>query len=56
MAAAGGVGIAAMVVMLGAVAGIAFLLWLGLSKGDPEANAYGPPPAPVFGGASTTTV
>lgn len=24
--------------------GLAFLLWVGLSKGDPAANQYGPPP------------
>jgi uncharacterized membrane protein YhaH (DUF805 family) len=25
--------------------GIGFLLWVGLSKGDPGSNQYGPPPA-----------
>ena len=30
---------------------IAFLLWVGLSKGDPGENQYGPPPTPLIGGA-----
>ncbi len=32
---------------------LAFLLWVGLSKGDPGENQYGPPPTPLIGGATT---
>lgn len=31
---------------------IGFLLWLGLSKGDPGDNQYGPPPRPLIGGGA----
>ena len=55
-AAAGGMGLMAVVMFVAVVANLAFLLWVGLSKGDPDANAYGPPPAAVFGGASRTAV
>lgn len=55
-AAMGGMGLMSMVMFLAVVANLAFLLWIGLSKGDPQPNAYGPPPASVFGGASPTAV
>jgi uncharacterized membrane protein YhaH (DUF805 family) len=42
-AALGGMGIAALFFLLAFVVNIAFLLWVGLSKGDPGSNQYGPP-------------
>ena len=56
MAVAGGMGMMAIVMLLAAAANLAFLLWVGLSRGDAGENAYGPPPAPMFGGASPTPV
>lgn len=41
-------------VIIGGIVSIGFVLWAGLAKGDPGPNAYGPPPAPIFGGASAT--
>ena len=43
--AAGGVGVAMILVLLAFSAGIFFLLWMGLSRGDPDPNRYGQPPA-----------
>ncbi|MDO9472116.1 MAG: DUF805 domain-containing protein [Caulobacter sp.] len=35
--------------LLGAlVIGIGFLIWQGVALGEPDANRYGPPPAPAF--------
>lgn len=41
MGAMGAIGLIAVLLF---VAYIGFVLWVGLSKGDPGANAYGPPP------------
>lgn len=56
MAAAGGMGMMALVMFVAFAANLGFLLWVGLSRGDPQPNAYGPPPATLFGGASPTAV
>ena len=40
-----------LVIML--LVNLAFLLWVGLSKGDPAANQYGPAPAALTGTAAT---
>lgn len=53
-AAVGGFGLMVLLMSLAALAGLAFLLWVGLTRGDPQPNAYGPPPEPLFGGAPTT--
>jgi uncharacterized membrane protein YhaH (DUF805 family) len=55
-AAVGGMGIMAGVMGLTLLAELAFLLWVGLSKGDPQPNAYGAPAPSVFGGAAPTPV
>jgi uncharacterized membrane protein YhaH (DUF805 family) len=44
-AAMAGLGAAAGLMGLGGLIGFAFLLWVGLSKGNLEANQYGAPPA-----------
>jgi len=49
-----GFGMAAMVMGLAALIGLAFLLWVGLSKGDPGDNRYGPPPRQLVGGSTPT--
>lgn len=43
--AAGGLGVAILLVLVAFLTGIAFLLWMGLSQGEPEPNRFGPPPA-----------
>jgi uncharacterized membrane protein YhaH (DUF805 family) len=45
MSAVGAMGTMSIVWMVIGLAGIAFLLWVGLSKGDAGDNKYGPPPA-----------
>ena len=55
-AALGGLGVIALMSFLAFAASLAFLLWVGLSRSDPEPNAYGPPPAAMFGGASPTAI
>ena len=54
LAAGGAAGLAGigMLAMVGGLIGLAFLLWAGLSKGDPAPNAYGPVPTPNFGGST----
>jgi uncharacterized membrane protein YhaH (DUF805 family) len=42
--AAGGIGLSIILVMIAFLTGIAFLLWVGLSRGQPGENRYGPPP------------
>ena len=50
MAMLGGVGAAGALGLLSLIATIAFVLWVGLTKGDPGDNAYGPPRAtPLVG-------
>jgi uncharacterized membrane protein YhaH (DUF805 family) len=44
MAALGGFGVMALVLCLCLIVGIGFLLWVGLSQGEPGDNRYGPPP------------
>ncbi len=51
----GGMGLIFMLWAVVGLAGVAFLLWVGLTRGDAEPNAYGPPPAPVFGSSVTPT-
>ena len=46
-AAMGGMGVMAMLGMLFALLSLAFLLWVGLTPGDPGSNTYGEPPAPT---------
>lgn len=46
MAAMGG---ASIVMILSFVAYIAFVLWVGLAKGEPGPNRYGPPPVSTTG-------
>lgn len=36
-----------LIAMLAGLASLAFLIWIGATPGQPEANQYGPPPAPV---------
>ena len=50
-----GMGLALGVFALAGLACIAFLLWIGLTKGDPAANQYGPPQPSVFGSSTTPT-
>ena len=52
MAALAGMGL---VMLLAFAAWIGFTLWVGLSKGDPAANQYGPPTPSMFGGSTTPT-
>jgi hypothetical protein len=40
--------------MIVGLASLAFLLWIGLTRGDDAANAWGAPRASMFG-ASTAT-
>ena len=53
MASLGG---AMLILLLMFVAGVAFLLWVGLTKGDPGENQYGPPPRSLIGDDATTPV
>ena len=55
VAAMGGMGIMMLLAMLMFVVALGFLLWVGLSRGDSQTNAYGPPPSPVFGAGTTPT-
>ena len=50
MAAVGMIGLLA---VLAFFVWLGFTLWVGLSKGDPAANQYGPPPVSLIGGAAT---
>jgi uncharacterized membrane protein YhaH (DUF805 family) len=59
-----GLGAAAMMGSMGLMAflglavfviAVGFLLWVGLTRGDAQPNAYGPQPAPVFGAGTTAT-
>ena len=40
-----GAGVSAMLLGLAALVSLAFLLWVGLTPGEPAANRYGEPPA-----------
>lgn len=42
-----------MIALIGTIVSIIFVLWAGLTKGDPGPNAYGPPPTPIIGGSKT---
>lgn len=46
-----GMGVVALLLGVAALVGFAFLLWVGLSKGDAGPNKYGPP----YGGAAAST-
>ena len=54
-AALGLLAIAGMLMMIAGLVCLAFLLWVGLSKGDAGTNQYGPPQPSMFSGGSTTT-
>lgn len=59
LAAGAGLGMAAMLVPLSMIVGLcslAFLLWVGLTRGEDGVNAYGAPRASMFGGSTTTPV
>ena len=49
----GGLGLMMLFLLIAFVVAIAFLLWVGLSKGDAGPNRYGPPPVSLTGGAGT---
>lgn len=51
-AAMAGVG-AFLVLILAVVVSFGFLLWVGLSSGDPGENRFGPPPVSLTGGAAS---
>jgi uncharacterized membrane protein YhaH (DUF805 family) len=55
LAMVGGMGLMALLGLALLVVALGFLLWVGLSRGDPEPNAYGPPPPPAFGRGATPT-
>jgi uncharacterized membrane protein YhaH (DUF805 family) len=42
---AGGIGLTFLLLLVAFGVGIAFLLWVGLSRGDDADNRFGPPPA-----------
>jgi uncharacterized membrane protein YhaH (DUF805 family) len=50
-----GMGTAMLIGLLILVACIAFVLWVGLTKGDPGENQYGPPPRSLVGGDAPST-
>lgn len=52
-AAMAGMGGAALVILLACLANLAFLLWVGLSNGDPGENRFGPPPVSLTGGTAS---
>ena len=52
-AAMAGLGMFGLLMALAGLVGLAFLLWVGLSNGDPGENRYGPPPVSLTGGASS---
>ena len=54
-AAMAGLGMSMLVFVLAGLACIGFLLWVGLTKGDPAPNQYGAPQPSMFGGATTPT-
>lgn len=43
-AALGSMGLLMILIVLGLIVYFGFVLWVGLAKGDPDTNAYGPPP------------
>jgi len=47
-------GMIGLITMLAFLVWIAFTLWLGLSKGDPATNQYGPPPVSPTGSTTAT--
>jgi uncharacterized membrane protein YhaH (DUF805 family) len=51
-AAMAGMGMAGLIFGLAFLVWIGFLLWVGLSKGEPGENQYGPAPTPLVGGAT----
>jgi uncharacterized membrane protein YhaH (DUF805 family) len=52
MGAVAAAGMAGMVMIVAGLVSLAFLLWVGLSKGNPGDNQYGPAPTPLIGGAT----
>jgi uncharacterized membrane protein YhaH (DUF805 family) len=53
--AAAAVGMAGLVMLLAGLVGLGFVLWVGLTKGDPTDNQYGPPPRSLIGGDANPT-
>jgi uncharacterized membrane protein YhaH (DUF805 family) len=49
-----GLGLGMGIFVLAGLACLAFLLWVGLTKGDPAPNKYGPPMPSVFDSSSST--
>ena len=43
----GGLGVMAVCLAIAGLAKVLFLLWVGLTPGDPSANSYGPAPGPL---------
>jgi uncharacterized membrane protein YhaH (DUF805 family) len=54
-AAMAGLGTMGLVMIVALLVCLGFLLWVGLTKGDPGENQYGPPPTSLIGGDATTT-
>jgi uncharacterized membrane protein YhaH (DUF805 family) len=54
-AAAAGLGMSMGILALAGLVGLGFLLWVGLTKGDPAPNQYGAPTPSMFGGGATST-
>lgn len=52
-AAMAGLGMAGALMALAGLVGLGFLLWVGLTNGDPGDNRYGPPPVSLTGGTAT---
>jgi uncharacterized membrane protein YhaH (DUF805 family) len=53
MASMAGLGVALVAGCVALLVGLGFLLWVGLSKGEPGDNRFGPPPISLTGGANT---
>lgn len=50
-----GLGTMGLVMIVALLICLAFLLWVGLTKGDPGDNQYGPPPRKLIGGDTSST-
>src|SRR5690606_13693608 len=48
-AALGGLGMGVLAILVACLVQLGFLLWIGLTPGQPAANSYGPPPAEGLG-------
>lgn len=52
-AVAGAMGLGSLA-LIGVLVSIGFVLWAGLTRGDPGDNQYGPPPRQLIGGSTPT--